>query len=162
MIIFLCRDDDFAKFNDRGEQIALMRNQYQQMKMQLESFEKTQAEMDDSARWVLLSWQYLISVLMIPDTRVYRRRIQALEAQLSQAQSSRHNNQLKHQASIEIATFASEKLALQTANTRLRNENIELKDEVEEMRAMLEVLKAQHSGKRGLVSEPRASPVQFI
>jgi len=44
------RDEDFAKFNRRGEEIAMIRNQYQEMKLQLESYEKTQAEMDDAAR----------------------------------------------------------------------------------------------------------------
>ncbi|KAF8061581.1 hypothetical protein FPV67DRAFT_1509482 [Lyophyllum atratum] len=124
-------DKDFAQFNERGEQIELMRNQYQQMKMQLESYQLTQAEMEESAR-------------------VYRRRVQALEAQLSQAQTARanHGHQKQHRAEIEV-------------NKRLKDENNELKDELEEMRAMIEVLKAQHSGRRGLISEPRASPVQF-
>ncbi|KAG5639531.1 hypothetical protein H0H81_000676 [Sphagnurus paluster] len=137
-------ESDFAKFNDRGEQIELMRNQYQQMKIQLESYQKTQAEMEDSAR-------------------VYRRRVQALEAQLSQAQSSRnHQHQKKHHAELEVATFAAEKSAFIATNARLKEENNELKDEVEEMRAMIEVLKGQHSGRRGLVAEPRkVTPVPF-
>ncbi|KAF5386567.1 hypothetical protein D9615_001902 [Tricholomella constricta] len=136
-------DNDFAKFNEQGEQIELMRNQYQQMKMQLESYQQTQAEMEDTAR-------------------VYRRRVQALEAQLSQAQTTNHGHQKRHYAELEVATFSAQKSALLEANNRLKDENNDLKDEVEEMRAMIEVLKNQHSGRRGLVSEPRASPVQFI
>ncbi|RDB24092.1 Tuberous sclerosis 1 [Hypsizygus marmoreus] len=136
-------DKDFVKFNERGEEMMLMHNQYQQMKLQLESFEKTMAEMEDAAR-------------------VQRRRIQSLEAQLTQAQALRQGTQAKHRAEIEIATFSAEKAALMDQNKRLKDENVELKDEVEEMRAMLEVLKGQHSGRKGLVSEPRASPVQFV
>ncbi|GLB35411.1 putative tuberous sclerosis 1 [Lyophyllum shimeji] len=137
-------DADFAKFNERGEQIELMRNQYQQMKMQLESYQETQAEMEESAR-------------------VYRRRVQTLEAQLShvQAQNANHGHQKRLRGEAEVAAFAAEKAALLEANNRLKDENNDLKDEVEEMRAMIEVLKAQHSGRKGLVSEPRASPVQF-
>ena len=44
------RDEDFAKFNRRGEEIAMMRNRYQEMKLQLESYEKTQVEMDAATR----------------------------------------------------------------------------------------------------------------
>lgn len=157
-----CRDADFDKFNDRGEQISLMRNQYQQMKIHLESYEKTQAEMDDCARWVFPVIKTFGIVRCWVSISVYRLRIQALEAQLLQAQTSRHGSQLRHHASLEVATFAAEKSALMDANSRLRNENIELKDEVEEMRAMIEVLKGHHSGRRGLVSEPRASPVNFV
>lgn len=53
-----------------------------------------------------------------------------------------------------------EKASLAKANDELREENADLMDEVEEMRAMLEMLKAQVSGKRGLISA-RASPIMF-
>lgn len=38
-------------------------------------------------------------------------------------------------------------------NNKLKDENMLLKDELEEMRAMIELLK----GRKGLISEPRAS-----
>ncbi|KAG6845739.1 hypothetical protein H0H87_005005, partial [Tephrocybe sp. NHM501043] len=135
-------DSDFAKFNERKEQIDLMRNQYQQMKMQLESYQHTQAEMENSAR-------------------ANRRRVQALEAQLAQAHSSHRGHDEKHLTEIEFAAFTAEKTSLLEANKQLKEDNNELKDEVEELRAMVEYLKAQHSGHKGLIAEPRASPIQF-
>lgn len=44
------READFAKFNKREDEIVQMRNQYRQMQMQLESFEKTQAELEERIR----------------------------------------------------------------------------------------------------------------
>jgi hypothetical protein len=44
------RDNDFQKFNARGEEIQLMKSQYRKMEMRLESYEKTQEQMDDQAR----------------------------------------------------------------------------------------------------------------
>jgi hypothetical protein len=38
---------------------------------------------------------------------------------------------------------------------------LDLRDEVEEMRAMVEMLKAQVGGRKGLVSSARASPIMF-
>ncbi|KAG6885983.1 hypothetical protein C0992_004747 [Termitomyces sp. T32_za158] len=134
-------DDDFAKFNERKEQMDLMRAQFQQMKMQVESHQKAQAEIECSAR-------------------AQRLRIQALEAQLAQAQTTHHGHRKKHLAEAEIASFTAQKAALLNANKHLKDQNNELKDEVEELRAMVEILKAQHSGHQGLISSPRASPVQ--
>ncbi|KAF8894671.1 hypothetical protein BD779DRAFT_1434819 [Infundibulicybe gibba] len=134
-------DRDFAKFNQCMEEMALMRNQFKQMEMRLESYEKTQIAMDDCARGS-------------------RRQVQTLEARL--AQQKRNNDGSPHQSALQIAAFASEKAALNKTNTRLKEENVELREEIEEMRAMVEVLKGQHSGRRGLVSEPRASPILYV
>jgi len=86
----------------------------------------------------------------------HRRKIQTLEARLSQATRQRSNS--KQQAASEIAVFVAEKSALIETNKKLKDENIELKDELEEMRAMIEVLK----GRKGLISEPRASPILSV
>lgn len=48
------RDGDFQKFNDRGEEMLLMKSQYRKMEMRLESYDKTQEQMEDSARSVSL------------------------------------------------------------------------------------------------------------
>lgn len=89
-----------------------------------------------------------------------RLRIQALEAQLAQAQTTHHNHRKKHFAEVEVASFTAQKAALINANKELKDQNNELKDEVEELRAMVEILKAQHSGHKGLISSPRANTVQ--
>lgn len=44
------RDEDFARFNERGEQITIMQSHFKQMELRLESYEKTQAEMDAQIR----------------------------------------------------------------------------------------------------------------
>lgn len=46
------RDDDFQKFNGRGEELEFMKSKYRQMEMRLETYEKLHAEMDDGARLV--------------------------------------------------------------------------------------------------------------
>lgn len=124
-------DDDFAKFNDQASQISLMQSQYRQLEMRLESHEKTQAKMEDSAR-------------------ANRRKIQALEARLLQAHQISDS---KQHPGPEIAVFAAESSTLMETNNKLKDENMLLKDELEEMRAMIELLK----GRKGLISEPRAS-----
>lgn len=86
---------------------------------------------------------------------VNRRKIQALEARLLQA---RQRNNPKQQPGPESAAFLAERSTLMETNSKLKDENMLLKDELEEMRAMIEVLK----GRRGLISEPRASPVLSI
>ncbi|KAH0584353.1 hypothetical protein H2248_009893 [Termitomyces sp. 'cryptogamus'] len=134
-------DDDFAMFNERKEQMDVMRSQYQQMKMQVESHQRAQIELESSAR-------------------AQRLRIQVLEAQLAQAQTAHHSHRRKHLAETEVTSLIAEKTALLNTNKRLKDQNNELKDEVEELRAMVEILKAQHSGHKGLISSPRASPVQ--
>lgn len=83
---------------------------------------------------------------------VQRRKIQALEARLLQAQRNP-----KPQAGQEIAAFVAERTTLMETNGKLKDENMLLKDELEEMRAMIEVLK----GRRGLISEPRSSPLSI-
>ena len=44
------RDADFAKFNDQAKQLTLMQSRHRELEMHLESYEKTHAEMEDSAR----------------------------------------------------------------------------------------------------------------
>lgn len=64
-----------------------------------------------------------------------------------------------HRPSVDaISAFSSEKAALVEASQKLRDENSLLKDEIDEVKAMVEVLKG-HQG--GLVYEPRSSPLMF-
>lgn len=132
-------DDDFQRFNGRGEELRLMKSEYRKMEIQLESYKKTLEQMDEQAR-------------------TYRRQIQALEARLALAKKRKENS--RHMPADEIAVFVKEKSSLAKANDKLREDNLDLRDEVEEMRAMLEMLKAQVGGRKGLVSA-RASPIMF-
>ena len=56
------------------------------------------------------------------------------------------------------AAFVEEWLRTVEANERLRQENEELRDEIEEVNVMVELLKAQRSGRTGLLDSPRSSP----
>jgi flagellar biosynthesis chaperone FliJ len=51
--ITACRDEDFAKFNERENDIKLIQSQYKQMEMRLESTEKNQEELEENARYSL-------------------------------------------------------------------------------------------------------------
>lgn len=59
VLICICRDADFAKFNERGDQMELMRAQYMQMELRLQSYQGSQTELDENARWVLSCFLYL-------------------------------------------------------------------------------------------------------
>ncbi|KIJ16895.1 hypothetical protein PAXINDRAFT_168330 [Paxillus involutus ATCC 200175] len=134
-------DADFEKFNARGEENELIKSKYRQMEMLLESYENTQAKMED-------------------DARAYRRQNQALEAKLALAQRKCEASRRLPEA--EITAIVREKSDLAIANAKLREENAELKDEMEEMRAALEGLRAQLSGQRGLIYEPRPRSMVVI
>ncbi|TFK43005.1 hypothetical protein BDQ12DRAFT_645012 [Crucibulum laeve] len=131
-------DGDFARFNERAEQITAMHTQHKQMLLRLESLEKTQAKMEDNAC-------------------ISRLQIQTLQARL--AQEKLKAAVPRASPAHEIATFVNEKSALINANKKLKDENHELKDEVEELQAMVKVLKGQYSGRKGLISEHKPSPL---
>ncbi|KAE9400738.1 hypothetical protein BT96DRAFT_956733 [Gymnopus androsaceus JB14] len=132
------QDADFDKFSRRGEDIDFMKSKWKQMEMRLESFEKTQLEMEEQARQ-------------------HRRQIQSLESRRTQEHED--NQAAGRYPAMALATVTAEKGALVNTNKQLEEKNTELREEVEELEVMLEQLRAQVSGKQGLVySEPR-SPV---
>lgn len=49
------RDEDFRKFNERADQMEIMRSEYKKMEMRLESYEKTQVELEEDARFVIIT-----------------------------------------------------------------------------------------------------------
>ncbi|KAJ7740733.1 hypothetical protein DFH07DRAFT_838927 [Mycena maculata] len=128
-------DADFAKFNQRGEEMEEMKAAFRQMEIRLQSYHESQAKLNENAR-------------------VYRRQIQALEAQLVQA---KRKAETPSRRPAEIAAFVAEKKAMLDANAQLVEENTNLREDLDDMTAMVEVLKSQVSGRRGLVSEPRVS-----
>ncbi|KAJ7219154.1 hypothetical protein GGX14DRAFT_590318 [Mycena pura] len=132
-------DADFSKFNDRGEELRLMKTQYKQMEMRLQCLHESEARLEENAR-------------------VYRRQIQALEAQLLQEKRKTEKASRRPE---EIAAFVAEKKRLMDANAHLLEDNATLREEIEEITAMVEVLRGQVSGRKGLVSDPRASPILY-
>lgn len=49
-LMLSCRDEDFAKFNERETDMKLVQSQHQQMKIRLESMEKIQEESEENSR----------------------------------------------------------------------------------------------------------------
>ncbi|KAJ7136538.1 pyrroline-5-carboxylate reductase dimerization-domain-containing protein [Mycena crocata] len=89
-------DADFAKFTQLGEDMVRVKAEYRQMEMRLQCYEASQGEMSESAR-------------------VYRRQIQALEAQLVQERRKTDHKVVRQPE--EIATFVAEKKALLATNS---------------------------------------------
>ena len=129
-----------------------MQSQYKQMQMRLESMEGVQAEMEDNARYFPVFLILNPQLMMVPSA--YRRQIQGLEARLNQIKRAESPRIPFAQ---EIATFSSEKAALLAANVKVGEENRVLKEEVEELRVMMEILK----GRKGLVSEEKSLSPRF-
>ncbi|KDQ33186.1 hypothetical protein PLEOSDRAFT_1060852 [Pleurotus ostreatus PC15] len=133
-------EEDFQKFNDRGEQIELMRNGWKQMELRLESYQQAAIQSEGTIR-------------------IQQAEIDELRAQLDQPQPPTSRFNLGEE---QLKQFTEEKQRLMSTNTKLRDDNSEMREEIEELRAMVELLKGQVSGKRGLISEPRASPVLYV
>ncbi|KAJ4488052.1 hypothetical protein J3R30DRAFT_3789656, partial [Lentinula aciculospora] len=131
-------DSDFDKFKRRGEEIDLMKSEWKQMELRLQSFEQTQIRMEEQARQ-------------------HRRQIQTLESQRVQAQAE--SLPTRRYSAMAMAAVIADKAALQNANNQLQEKNTELFEEIEEFEIMVEQLRAQVSGQRGLISEPSHSPI---
>jgi hypothetical protein len=86
-----------------------------------------------------------------------KRQIQSLTLRLSALKKSKSSD--RGMIPNEIAAFAVEKARLSDANRLLQEKNADLRDEVEELRAMVEVLKREVGGKKGLVYDSRSSPL---
>ncbi|TDL27395.1 hypothetical protein BD410DRAFT_762281 [Rickenella mellea] len=123
-------NEDVETYNEQAAEIAGLQSDYQKMVLRLESYEKTQMEMEEV-------------------DRANRRRIQTLEANLRARRQS--SDEARRNPVHAIATFSQERSELGKVNGRLRQENELLREEVEEMKAMVEVLKTQITGRRGLV-----------
>jgi cell division protein FtsB len=82
--------------------------------------------------------------------------VETLEAKLSVSQKQLAAS--RKAGNKPVAASHGEWSRQAAANKRLREENAVLYDENEELKAMVEMLKAQVSGRLGLVSDPRSSP----
>jgi uncharacterized protein YlxW (UPF0749 family) len=88
-----------------------------------------------------------------------KRQIQSLTLRLAVLKKNKSADTSRGMSPNDIAAFAVEKARLSDANRVLQEKNADLRDEVEELRAMVEVLKREVSGKKGLVYHPRSSPL---
>ena len=131
-------------------------SEHQKMKLRVEAYEKTQQELESKARYVLFfSTRRHHALTDAYFSSADRRRIQALEASL---RSMRMTTDQRRLPVTEIARAqTAERNALAAANKKLQEENAVLRDEIDEVKAMVEVLKAQVMGTRGLVSPTQSS-----
>ncbi|KAI0079900.1 hypothetical protein K474DRAFT_1590953 [Panus rudis PR-1116 ss-1] len=132
-------ETDVHQLNEQNEYLKVFTSKYRKMELQLETFEKIQAQMDDNARQ-------------------HRQQMQLLEARLAFAQKQLENAR-KIPSLADLSQYRDESTRLSQANEQLREENSELRDEVEELRAMIESLKARIAGNRDALASPRASPL---
>ncbi|KAF9264764.1 hypothetical protein L218DRAFT_899786 [Marasmius fiardii PR-910] len=122
---------DFTRFNERGEELELVKSQNKQLQLRLQSLEATRQEIEH-------------------DNETYRRQIHALE-HLSPRTSPRQHpftDAQKRQRTTDVT---------EESYRALREQNSDLREEVEELRAMVEVLRGQVEGRRGLITEPRSA-----
>jgi len=129
-------DADFYMFNQKEQEMVNLRSEYKQMDLRLHTYERSMAELE-------------------AQNRNYRRQVQTLEARIAEANRTRNGAQ----ESSMLSAMASDKKLLTAVNRDLREKNTELMEEKEELKAMVEVLKNEVGGRRGLVHDPRASPL---
>ncbi|KAI0310892.1 hypothetical protein OF83DRAFT_1226103 [Amylostereum chailletii] len=132
-------DADVHKYKEQTELIKSILSKHKKMALRLESYEQTHASMEEQAR-------------------ASRRQIQTLEAKLSFA-NARHKTARRDSESGGRAAAVAETSRLTRDYARLREENNDLKDQVDDLTAMLEVLRAQVDGRTGLLVDPSRSPL---
>ncbi|KZT26270.1 hypothetical protein NEOLEDRAFT_1132306 [Neolentinus lepideus HHB14362 ss-1] len=121
---------DVRRCNEQAGVIEDLLSTYKKMELRLEAYEKTHAEIEE-------------------DARSAREKIQELEAKLSLAGQ---DVRTKRQYASEVEALTKDRTCLTMENRKLRATNNDLRDEVQELEHMIELLKAQVSDKKGLVS----------
>ncbi|KAG5221176.1 heat shock protein [Salix suchowensis] len=98
-------EEDFQKFNDRGEQIELMRSGWKQMELRLESYQQAAIQSEGTIR-------------------MQQAEIDELRTQLDQPQPSMSRFNLGEE---QLKQFSEEKQRLISTNTKLRDDNSEMR-----------------------------------
>lgn len=128
-------EDDTLKLNEQMEQMRVMESDYQGMKLLVKSYQEGRSELET-------------------EIRTSRERLHTLEAHLSLAQQK-----LAEASDKKVKAFAKASEAahsnLAKTNERLREDNANLLDEIEELREMVEILKTRD--KVGLISADPSS-----
>ncbi|KAH9952233.1 hypothetical protein B0H21DRAFT_716276 [Amylocystis lapponica] len=128
-------ETDVQKLNGQAQYLQVFASEYRKMELRLECQEKTQAEMQ----------QYVQS---------YRQQIGILESQLALAQKQLEGG--KNVATLgRLSMTQTEYKKLAATNQRLRDENSELGEEVEEVKAMVDYLKQEVKDLRAQVAGSR-------
>jgi predicted RNase H-like nuclease (RuvC/YqgF family) len=130
-----------------------MDSENQGLKLLLKSYQEGRAELEAEARFVVLHCSFRELIICV--RRKSKEIARTLEIHLS----------LAHKKTAEASDKKTSALAraseiaysdLKKTNERLREENANLMDELEELREMVEILKARD--KPGLISDPSSSP----
>jgi predicted RNase H-like nuclease (RuvC/YqgF family) len=82
-------------------------------------------------------------------SREHRRQIHSLEGQLTLERKKTES--LQKVPASEITAFVDEKVRMQRANARLREENTALKEKLDELQAKVQILDGELSGRKGLI-----------
>ncbi|KDQ60747.1 hypothetical protein JAAARDRAFT_151426 [Jaapia argillacea MUCL 33604] len=135
--ILRLRDADAQKYKDQAEMIQGLLSKCKKLEVRLDTYEKFHAEKTE--KW-----------------SAERRYIRELQARSLLAEDKAKIVRLQAE---EITGLTAEREAMAQSIKKLQDGNAELTDEIEELKAMLDMLKAQVSGRRGLVSDPRMSPI---
>ncbi|KAI0032801.1 hypothetical protein K488DRAFT_85477 [Vararia minispora EC-137] len=132
-------DADVQQNKEQMEVMKAMSSKYQKMVLRIDNYEHHLVVMEEQAR-------------------ASRRQIQSLEAKLAfakmQSQNVRRDSESRKR--VEAQAGASQ-LALD--NKKLKEANNDLQEEADDLKAMVEVLRAQVSGRMGLLSDPTRSPI---
>jgi len=128
---------DVQKLNDQTEYLQIFNSKYGKMELRLDTYEQTHLDLTQ-----ILEKQ--------------RQHVRTLESQLA-ATRKQLEGARKISSLARMSTAGEEVEQLSAANRRLREEKDDLRDELEEHKAMVEALKATVSGRQGLVGSGRAS-----
>ncbi|KAH9926176.1 uncharacterized protein B0H18DRAFT_1006802 [Fomitopsis serialis] len=128
---------DVQKLNDQTEYLQIFNSKYGKMELRLDTYEQTHADLTQ-----ILEKQ--------------RQHVRSLESQLG-ATRKQLEGARKMSSLARMSKAGEEVEQLSAANRRLREEKDDLRDELEEHKAMVEALKATVSGRQGLIGSGRTS-----
>lgn len=128
--------------------MANVKSEYQKMKLLLESYEKTHAEMLEADRYGrMLGTGLMLTEIICLSFSQNQSRIAALE---TRSRESAPTNSARLKLEDVVAARSAENKVLNEKNARLHARNEKLQEELEVMKATMEDIKAQVAGK-GLI-----------
>ncbi|GJE86936.1 hypothetical protein PsYK624_030190 [Phanerochaete sordida] len=131
-------ESDVHRLNSQTEFLGECASTHKKMELRVANYQQVQEELEEKIRRQQQEMASLESRLVVAS-----KQLAASRKATSKSPSPAAHREWNQQAAM---------------NKRLREENSVLYDENEELKAMIEMLKAQVSGRTGLVSDPRASP----
>lgn len=145
------RDFDVQRHNEQKEVMKAMLSKYKKMELRLETYEKTHAEMEEQARYVL----DIHIIHMIVPTKYYhystsRRQIHTLDMKVKLLESQ--GRRRRSTPDIQTNALMTKLHELTEEITQLRNQNQELKEDKDDLDAMIEVLRGRGAARSPMVT----------